>query len=500
MESHFKEPQRQSPVGVLVMFLDTMRHYARALWPILIVWVFKFNELNKLWLIAGIAAVFLVIAVIAYLQFINFTFHLDYENDEFIINEGIFNKTKTAIQLHKIQQVNINQNLLQKIIGVYALDVDTAGTNHKEGEIKAIAHPVALELKARLLDNTRRSKVQTDAGILPETGNKEAMPFIKISLLSLIKVGITSNYIKSFSILLIFFFTVSDNISKLTGRNVLEENNIYAYVDESRIIQVFLLGISFLFVIILIMNLVRTIFRYFDYQIARQQGSLLLSFGLINTKSTIIKPEKVQIVSVSRNYFQKKMDIVQLKIKQATSGEKEERKSAIEIPGCSEQERDAILKLLFSQIPQRGIILKPNFRKIVFALFLTIGLPLSGYCIFRNHFPTMGVSVDYLIPIYVLFVGIIQFFKFRNNRLFIHDDFIIKQSGAWDVRNEIIDPSKIQAITTSQLFWHKSVGIGSLTLHTAGGKIAFQLGNFETIKKYVNWWLYEMETSDSNWM
>jgi hypothetical protein len=49
----------------------------------------------------------------------------------------------------------------------------------------------------------------------------------------------------------------------------------------------------------------------------------------------------------------------------------------------------------------------------------------------------------------------IVYFSFRNNRLFINDDFIIRQSGAWDVDNEIIEPGKIQAITTSQLFWHK---------------------------------------------
>jgi hypothetical protein len=33
------------------------------------------------------------------------------------------------------------------------------------------------------------------------------------------------------------------------------------------------------------------------------------------------------------------------------------------------------------------------------------------------------------------------------------------------MNNEIIEPVKIQAITTSQLFWHKSVDIGSITIH-----------------------------------
>jgi putative membrane protein len=100
----------------------------------------------------------------------------------------------------------------------------------------------------------------------------------------------------------------------------------------------------------------------------------------------------------------------------------------------------------------------------------------------------------------VLFVGLLQYFKFRNSRLFIEDDFIILQSGAWDISNKIIEPNRIQAITTSQLFWHKNINIGSLTLHTAGGNIAFQLGDFEKIQQYVNLWLYRLEKSDSNWM
>jgi putative membrane protein len=118
----------------------------------------------------------------------------------------------------------------------------------------------------------------------------------------------------------------------------------------------------------------------------------------------------------------------------------------------------------------------------------------------RDFIVEQTAVVDYLVPVYVSFVGLIQFFKFKNNRLFINDNFIIKQSGAWDIRNEIIEPSKIQAITTSQLFWHKNANIGSVILHTAGGTIAFQLGNFKQIKQYINLWLYEIETSDSNWM
>ena len=93
-----------------------------------------------------------------------------------------------------------------------------------------------------------------------------------------------------------------------------------------------------------------------------------------------------------------------------------------------------------------------------------------------------------------------MFFAYRNNRLFVNDDYIIIQSGAWDVDNRIIEIGKIQALTTSQLFWHKSPDIGSLTIHTAGGDVEFSLGNFTKVKQYVNLWLYDVETKNSNWM
>jgi putative membrane protein len=504
MEDDFSQPQRQSIVGIFVMFVYSLQGYVKAFWPILVIWIFKFDEINKGYLLAGTVVVFAVIGVVAYIRYRNFTFYIDPENDEFVITEGIFNKTKTAIQLHKIQQVNINQSLIQRMVGVYELAVDTAGSNKKEGNIKAISHELALDLKARLLENDKK-RIIDDLNIdqIEASSEKQVdvdISFIKISFLSLLKIGITSTYVKSFFVLLAFFITLFDHIKQITGRDVLHDGNIEDYVDKSQVAYAFLMLFIVFFLAVIVINLVKTVFTYFDYKIARQKGSLLLSFGLLNTRSTIVKPEKVQITSITQNFFQKKMNVLEFKIKQATSGGKEERKSAIEIPGCSKLEKDEILKLLFQKIPKKGVMLKPNFRKLGFSVFLSIGLPLLVFYFSRDLVVTQMPMVDYLVVFFVVFMGLIQFFIFKNNRLFINDDFIILQSGAWDVSNEIIEPSKIQSITVSQLFWHKNINIGSLTLHTAGGNIAFQLGDFTAIKQYVNLWLYEIETSDSNWM
>ena len=498
MEVIFNQPQRQSPIGILVMFFYTLQKFARAFFPVILIFFFKSEKLNLFYIIPAIVVALLILGVFAYFSYLNFTFFIDEENNEFVINEGIFNKTKTAIQLEKIQQVNINQSLIQKIIGVYALEVDTAGSAKKEGSIKAISHNLALSLKARLLDNEKKTEA---LNIQPDTERiEEPKPFIKIGLLTLLKIGITSNYLRSIGLLFLFYSYVQENLRNFSETDYLDGSQFENFFETQSILRGVLIVGVVLIVIVLLVNIVRTIVKFFDFTISKQKGSLLLSYGLFNSKSTIIKPEKVQITTITRNFFQRKMDILEIKIQQATSGDLEAKKEITEIPGCNEIEKNEILKLIFNTIPEKGVMMKPNWRKLVFSLFLGIGIPLFIYYIIGKYIEPLAFDYAFLAVGYTIFVAVIMFFAYRNNRLFVNDDYIIIQSGAWDVDNRIIEIGKIQALTTSQLFWHKSPDIGSLTIHTAGGDVEFSLGNFTKVKQYVNLWLYDVETKNSNWM
>lgn len=497
-KSDFNKPQRQSIIGIIVLFGDTFQSIARAFVPLIAVWIFKFDKLNKMHFALGIGTVIAVIAIAAYLQYLNFTFYIDDENDEFIINKGVLNKTKIAIQLHKIQQVNINQSFIQRIIGVHALDVDTAGSSNKEVHIRAISHELALSLKAKLLENEGTKQVVHENDVVQGNGEKTVL---KISFLSLVKVGLTSKYGRTFAVLLAFFATIYENLQQWSRANYAVEDKIDSYLNETTAllsVSIFLLG---LFALILIINLGRTIIKYFDFKITKQQKSLVLSYGLLNTRNTIIKPEKVQIITLSRNYFQKKLNVLDIRIKQATIGEsdKQERKSAIEIPGCNPTERDEILKLLLNKIPGKEVVLLPNIRTIIFSVLKFVVIPML-MLIFLNNFVTpLNYHYFYFIPVYLGVFGISMYFGLKNSRLFISNDTIIKQSGVWDIDQEIIEIQKIQAISTSQLFWHKGPNVGTITLHTAGGNISFRLANFTHIKQWVNTWLYQVETSEKSW-
>jgi putative membrane protein len=494
----FSLPQRQSLPGILVMFANSLQKTLRAFWPILLLWLVKFDSVNKIIFFGSVAVVVLIIGIISYLQYLYFTFHIDEEVGEFVIQKGILNKTRITIQLQKIQQVNINQSLIQRLVGVHKLEIDTAGSDKKEASISAISHELATILKERLINHTQLETLENSEKVSEDVSPTS---FIKIGLLSLIKIGFTSNYIKSFALIFVFFTTILENLQQL-NTEVIDEDKVTGYLDTLPIITSFLVVIGFFIGLILVVNLVRTILKYFDFTIQKSKQAIILSYGLLSTKNTLLNPNKVQKIKITQNYFQKKLDVTTIGIHQASSDvEKVNEKDQIEVPGCTENERDAILKLLLGQLPQKGMQYLPNWRKLAVNTFFFLLVPIV-ITLFLNHKTEFVTWTEWFIytSIFSVFAGVMLWFSFKNYKLFVSEDFIIKQNGAWDIDTTIIEPYKIQAIETQQFFWQKLTNIGSVTLSTAGGSISFTTGNYSEIKQLVNYWLYEVETWEKNWM
>jgi putative membrane protein len=211
----------------------------------------------------------------------------------------------------------------------------------------------------------------------------------------------------------------------------------------------------------------------------------------------------VQLSAYSQNYFQRKFDIVNMKIKQASQNndyEKEHKKSNLERPGCDAQERDEILKMIYDRIPATGTEYMPDYRFILLQVITYIITPVAIFTVLSVFaVPLLKAYLVLIIP-YVITVFILLYFEYKHHRLFADGNFIIKKRGIWDVEYEIIEPHKIQAITAKQFFWHKKANVGHLILHTAAGKIYFSYGNYTDILKMINYWIYQVETSKKDWM
>ena len=500
MELTFDKPQRQSAFGIVIMAAHTTFRILKSLFFIFIIVIVKSPAVYLTYAFLVLGVILITSFVYAYYSYLRFTFYLNEADQEFVVNKGVFNRDHLVIPLEKIQQVNITQDILQKIIGVYGLKIDTAGAKGEEVHIRAITEFAALSLKEHLLVS-KSEELSQDA--LDQTADLNSnTPLLKISNKTLLKVGLTSHYGQSLLLMLSFSYLVWHEGSQLIKALKVDQNLIETTARNFLgLLSVFLLLAIFL-IVLLVINLVRTFYRYFELQIDVQNKNLLISSGFIAKKNTILNPKKVQLTSFSQNYFQQKLGLVNLIIKQPHFGGAKKKEglqgSVIHLPGCSPTEKDELMQLILSKLPQGGNIFLPNWRFVNLPNFFKIFLPaLIFFFVAINNLevrPYLNFVWIYLV------IGLsMVYISYRNHRLTISEAFIVKQKGIWDISQNILKPSNIQSITAFQYPWHKGIDVGHLNLHTAAGIIHFKYGNYTEIKLLVNYWLYLVEKDEDNW-
>lgn len=499
MRQDFSQPQRQSAAGIAIMFAYNFQHSIRVMVIPIALSLIRSKSLNYWYLLIALLAFVVALAIYSYLSYLKFTFFLDEEKQEFVINRGILSRQNLTIRLDKIQQVNINQSLIQRLIGVYSLDIDTAGSDKKEASIKAVDHLRATILREKLLNRSQA------AGAVELAEESKAAPMLKLSASTLLKVGLTSNYGASMALLSGFIFAMIETLRSYVEAFRIKENPVEALIGKGMSFFSICVLIGMALLIVLGTNIIRNFLKYYNFEIIRRPDSLAINAGLFTKHNTLLKPNKVQISTFSQNYFQKKFRFINMKIKQASyttadETDKDHKSTDIDIPGCNDFERDEILKMIFEQLPVKGTVFLPNHRFIFLSTMLNIVIPvlifiaagLWAYRPIHQYF--------FLIIPYVLIAGTMLYFEFIHHRLYISEGHIIKKSGIWDVEHQILEPHKIQCLTAKQYFWHKKADIGHLILHTAAGAIYFKYGNYSDIHRMLNYWLFKLESGKKDWM
>lgn len=504
MSTDFSKPQRQSAAGIVINGAYILQKFVRALFIPLALFIVKSNKTAIFFTAMGLAGVLVLSLIYAYFYYLKFTFYLNPEKQEFVIDKGVFGRKHLNIPVEKIQQVNINQGFLQKLIGVYSLQIDTAGTDSKEVNIKAISGEIAYALKEHLLNGNATANLSPDttpiAAVAIETPET---PLVTIGTGTLLKVGLTSNYGQSIVLLLGFSYAVFHNIKELLKAFDNDRGQLEEFFKSG--ITLISVGILFAGIIIILLatNVIRTFIKYFDFQLSKHQKSLLISSGLIAKKNTLLHPSRVQITTYSQNYFQKKIGLFNMILKQAHAGhqpsENEMKNNNMEVPGCNAHEKEEIMRMILKRLPEQGRTFLPNFRFLNLPIFFTVVIPLMIYAFVYNLVPEIRPFYGIAVVYFVVAVSMI-YISYTKHRITVSENFIIKQSGVWDISQEIIEPHKIQSISTSQYPWHRKLDIGHVTLHTAAGDIHFSYGNFTEIKTLVNWWLYQVESTEKDWM
>lgn len=490
----FFQPQRQSKTGIALLFLYNTGQVIKNLWVFIIfLFVGKDKFSNIFIILLSISAILLILIVSAVLKYYNFKYYIDAENDEFVIEEGIINKSVTKIKKENIQEVNISQPFIHRFFNIYKLEVDTPGSVEKEVKISALTKQNASDLKKYLLAETEVGKYAAQSSENIDNKEIRELRSIKISTLSILKYGITSNYIQSFfalvSLLIYGFAEIEKFLRKAEFETQLDYDTVEAQFLKFSIPV--MTGIVFIVVILAILiNAVRTIIKYFNFKITENDQNFSFEYGLFSTKNSIVTKKKVQVVTETQNWIQKKMNVSFVKFLQIGKDENEKNVSAV--PGIHKKEKEKLFHSIWKTNPDFTESMKPNFRLLIVNNFIWIALPLIII-----YFINKNLLLEYwqIALACIVFLELIIVISYLNLRLYYSEKFIRLKSGFWDIDNRTFEIEKLQTVKISQYFWQRKTNLGSITFYTSAGKFSIAALNFLKVKKLLNYIIYKIEIS-----
>lgn len=500
----FSIPQRQSILGIALIFITTILKLLRGFW-VLGVYFLLSNPTSTtiLLVVLGLGILGMLVLGYSWLYYRKFLFHIDYRSEEFILQKGVFSTEDIAIPFDKIQQVYLKRSLLQRLINVYSLVIETAGSKGDEVNIKAVSHQDANRLSSILI-KVKKDKISKVEGgeVIPqvETEENEKIWTHKLDIITLLKIGISSNYIRGLALVIAFFTTIYNELNSFLKGYAEEMSAYYEQVpDPTESVGFFIILIIFLILVSIVITVLEVFFKYYGLKLTQTHESLELEMGLKTNTKVSLQPRRVQLMQIITNPVQKAFNLYEARIALASS-ENALQKKKIHIPGLAKETVGKVESFLYNDAVSSFQVVFCPHRLMLIRRIMVVLIPVLVSYVLLVYVPYASQILWLILAIIFTILGVIyQVIRFKSLILVFTDDFLQKKQGVWSSREERLELFKLQSVTVKQPFWYKRRNLVNVVFHTAGGDVSFKAVS-KDILAYVNYLLYKVESTHRKWM
>ncbi len=495
-EFNFEIPSKQSVKGIIFLVFPSIANTFKTAYLPLLFYVFQFfrnPEQYKPYLSYigfGVFALVVFSVVRGVLSFKNFQFFIS--NDYFVLQKGIIKKQRLEISLHKIQNVHISQNFLQRFVGVVALNIDTAGDKTTEVMIKSLNTEKALALKKALVNI---KKLEEEEAVANET-------VINISFSELVMAGLTQNHVNSFYLLSVIIFGLLIDIKDIMdmfGFKGFVENLSTRATSGTYLTMIIIYFLTIIVAIIcsVIFSVVKVMISNYGLSVKHSKEAIEIEKGLFNRVSYSLKSSRIQSVIYKTNRLKQKFGMYSVRFNQAMSAINSNKN--IEIEGLKKQNLKIFEQFVFGY-PVANIVehqTKPDpyfktqlFIKTIYLLVLINVIAIS----------LLGVEFSFANLLLVPWFLFLNNLRYKRSYYNYQKNYFILGEGRIDTVTNIFEHHKIQSLKIIQSFFQKKRGVASITVYTASNFMTIpSLPYAEAIALYDNL-LYKVESTDLDWI
>jgi len=494
-KTDFSDFSRQLPIGIIVIYGNLLFRFLKVTWIFFFI-IFKDpSKLNgdRLFYISISLLLLLVFILIwAFLIFKNFLFRI-HEN-HFELKQGVLRKTNTSIDFDRIQNVNFKQNIIQQLLNIQQVEIETAGSTKTEIIIRALHLNDARLLKEKILE-----KQTFQQGVIQSEKQKY---FLKISGKELLKVGLTENHLMSLLLLSSLVFGLYQQIKDLFKGYIIDIEDFF----KDGVNSVFNSLILFLFVIVatiaisIVTSIIRVFLFHFNLTILKNNKAFQITQGLFTVQSKLLKVNKIQSITISNNLLKRKLGISYVIFKQTVSGRvAKDKNKLVKIVGCKNNHLEKIKDFFFrindeefSKKLTSDIFLKRRLYFINFLIVVFLNLFLLG-----NFYNIKLLFINvFLIPLLFFYVQK----SYTKRHYSISDNFLFIAQGVIEVNHTFLPFFKVQNIKIKQTIFQKKRNVVDLIFQTASGKIKLPCLQKKDAMSIYNYTLYKIESRQGEWI
>jgi putative membrane protein len=365
------------------------------------------------------------------------------------IRSGVLSRREREIPYRRIQNVDVAQNAVQRLLGIAEVRLETAGGNETEASLQYVSRGTADWLQEELSDRKRVTGADTEQ---PSAGEE----LFRMGPRELVVLGAVSADLRLLAIVGVLASGVAPALVQALPPGI-----EFLLMLGPGIAVLALLGFW-------VVSGVRALFRYYDFRLTRHGDELRYERGLLQRYNGTIPLDKVQSVSIRANPLARQLGYATLVIETAGYAASSDAtvQSAVPIG-----ERERVVELATSVAPVEALDVErpPRRARTRYAIrYALVVVALTGLA-WGVDAVTATLPQWYAVLALLFAVPPAAHLTWRHRGYCEGEDFVVTRAGFWQRRTAIVPYDRVQTVVSTQTVFQRRRNLASVIVDTAGG-------------------------------
>jgi putative membrane protein len=379
----------------------------------------------------------------------------DYEltEDTLDIASGVVSRRQREIPIRRVQNVDISRNVVQRVLGLSRINLETAGGSSTEASLRYVSTVEARRLQSEI---ARLKRGETEGEETPESAAERELFAITPKELGLL--GVIGIDLRLLGFVTVILPVVFPSVQRRFGDPF--QDPLLALATTAPLVAIAIVAVT------AAISGAIAVTNYYDFHLSRRGDELLYERGLLQRFSGSIPLEKVQTLAVSENVIARRLGYASLAVETAGYAPGDAgSQSAIPLADRARvlslaQSVEAFDDLEFERPPKRARERYVIRYAIVVALFVGIAYAVDRW--------TGLTFAWYAIAGLLAVVPVAAHLKWVNLGYDVQDEYVVLQEGFWTRTITVVPYYRVQTVVDSQSVFQRRRRLATVVVDTAG--------------------------------